>query len=554
MSDSANDQVAESDADEPEPKPALDQSGVVRTVLGQSPEVASDAWIGRILDERYQIESVLGEGGMGAVFIARHLKLHKQVALKVVRAELAGNGEVAIRFAREAMATAQFEHPHVASAIDYGALPEGGAYFVMQLVAGRSLREMLEDGPLPWRTACTVMAQVADALSAARSKAIVHRDLKPDNIIVETRDDGSLLVKILDFGIAHVAPKDEPAPEGAMPQRSLTRVGTIIGTPGYMAPEQAVGAEIDHRTDLYSLGVVLWECISGKELWNGDGVAEIISRQMSEEPPLLADIAGQPDLPSTVDDCVQQLLARNPELRPEHAGQVRETLKDLARGESSTGSHRTLSKIRDDAISRMTAIGRNGQTLLVRHYGDWQQQPNQRRRKQAAVGGVGLCILLALTLSVDSEPNIVVPAANAKDAASVLDSVVQLATEIVQPKVEAIITPGIPADLADGVQVMMEGRRRTNRRNAAKDVLAYEPRDEVANYVIAVAELETARGCRTRKTAISAIVEAGDEAALPALKRWRRSPKNGCGFLKLQDCNDCIRVPLRRAIRKLSGK
>ena len=116
-------------------------------------ENAPPSWIGRVLDDRYRVDRLLGEGGMGAVFVAEHLTLHKQVALKVVRAELAGNGEVATRFAREAMATAQFEHPHVASAIDYGTLPEGGAYFVMQLVRGKSLRALLaRDRKLPWRT------------------------------------------------------------------------------------------------------------------------------------------------------------------------------------------------------------------------------------------------------------------------------------------------------------------------------------------------------------------------------------------------------------------
>jgi serine/threonine-protein kinase len=202
----------------------------------------SSAMLGRELDGRYRIVRVLGEGGMGAVFVAEHLTLHKQVALKVIRAELAGNGEVAARFAREAMATAQFEHPHVASAIDYGTLPEGGAYFVMLLVRGRGLRSMCgghgDNARVPWRRACALGAQVADALSAAKAAGIIHRDLKPDNVLVEQREDGSDLVKVLDFGIAHIAPRDAGT-EGTA-NRQLTRVGMVMGTPGYMAPEQAV--------------------------------------------------------------------------------------------------------------------------------------------------------------------------------------------------------------------------------------------------------------------------------------------------------------------------
>src|SRR4051794_5316300 len=269
---------------------------------------------------------------MGAVFIAEHLTLHKQVALKVVRAELAGNGEVAARFAREAMATAQFEHPHVASAIDYGTLPEGGAYFVMQLVRGRSLRALLgaQKKGLPWRRVCELAAQVADALSAAKSAGIIHRDLKPDNVLVERREDGSDLVKVLDFGIAHVTPRDTSAPAGAPAHRELTRVGTVMGTPGYMSPEQAVGDKVDHRTDLYALGVVIWECISGRELWVGPDLTTVVTRQMTESVPKLRELVQDMTFPAELDELVQRLTSRNAADRPEHAAEVRDALRRLA--------------------------------------------------------------------------------------------------------------------------------------------------------------------------------------------------------------------------------
>jgi serine/threonine protein kinase len=254
-------------ASQPESAASADTFADTRTPTGRmlaevatGPQPIADPWLGRVLDDRYRITERLGEGGMGAVFVAEHLKLRKLVALKVIRAELAGNGEVAARFAREAMATAQFEHPHVASAIDFGTLAEGGAYLVMQLVRGQSLRDLLDQrGQLPWPMACELLAQVADALSAARTVGIVHRDLKPENILVEVREDGSYLAKILDFGIAHVAPHPATPVSGQGDEAHvLTRIGTVMGTPGYMSPEQAVGDRVDHRTDLYALGVVLW--------------------------------------------------------------------------------------------------------------------------------------------------------------------------------------------------------------------------------------------------------------------------------------------------------
>jgi serine/threonine protein kinase len=145
-------------------------------------------WLGRVIDERYRIERMLGEGGMGAVFLAEHLKLQKKVALKIILPQFAGDGEIAERFAREAMASAKLDHPHVASALDYGTLPEGGAYLVMQYVRGRSLRAAAVEHAGDWRFACGIGAQIADALAAAHAAGIVHRDLKPDNVFLEPRE------------------------------------------------------------------------------------------------------------------------------------------------------------------------------------------------------------------------------------------------------------------------------------------------------------------------------------------------------------------------------
>ena len=280
------------------------------------------AWVGYNLGGRFQIRELLGEGGMGAVFAAEQLSLRKIVAVKMIHAEFADNEEVAERFRREAMATAQIEHPNVVSAIEFGELPGGVRYLVTQLVRGPSLTEVQARGRMPWARAAQIAAQIADALAAAHAAGIVHRDLKPDNIKLEPREDGEL-VKVLDFGIARVP----EATGGAAP---LTRLGTVMGTPGYMSPEQAMGEATDFRTDLYALGVILWECISGRPLWEGGELSDMLTRQLTTTPPALAGEV--PDLPADLERLIQQLLAREAKHRPASAREVRDALRALARG------------------------------------------------------------------------------------------------------------------------------------------------------------------------------------------------------------------------------
>jgi serine/threonine protein kinase len=448
--------------------------GEAATALHEPP-INDDPWLGRVLDERYRITERLGEGGMGAVFVAEHLKLHKLVALKVIRAELAGNGEVAARFAREAMATAQFEHPHVASAIDFGTLAEGGAYLVMQLVRGQSLRDLLEQrGKLPWPVACELLAQVADALSAARLMGVVHRDLKPENILVEVREDGSYLAKILDFGIAHVAPHRVEKAENATQARALTRVGTVMGTPGYMSPEQAVGDRVDHRTDLYALGVVLWECVAGRALWDGPDVTSIITRQLRDDVPRLRVVLEDVALPRRLDELVQRLCARAIEERPEHAGAVRDELRAMARHTGTAWSAWA------DRATHLFAMAR----------ARFEKLPLVWRALLAAAAAAGL--LAALAWMVGQRP---APTAHdaltsegssprreavqpTTDSPSLAQRAMQFAERVVtsQPSGPAPSQASIPNAVASDAQTLLESNRTQDRHRAAANILAYEPR------------------------------------------------------------------------------
>jgi len=535
---------------------AADVSIHAETALAEAP--AYDSWIGRVLDERYRVTEHLGAGGMGDVFVAEHLKLRKMVAIKVIRAELAGNGEVAARFAREAMATAQFEHPHVASAIDYGTLNEGGAYFVMQLVRGESLRVILDRrGPLPWPEACELLAQVADALAAARGAGIVHRDLKPENILVETRDDGSYLAKILDFGIAHVAQPAQAAEDAK--NRALTRVGTVMGTPGYMAPEQAVGERVDHRTDLYALGVVLWECLTGKTLWDGPDVMSIITRQLREAVPPPREVLSDPLFPRALDQLVLRLCARLPEQRPEHASIVRDELRSLARLRvtPATAVVERASAVVERANVTLVAAR---QTLMVARDRFMLLPPRSRALCIAA----SLSVLLALTTVLlrrgaspapapsDAAASLQAAAPKAEPAPTLAGRAIELAQHIVK----AVPTPepktSIPKELEPDVQTMLEHKRSSERRRAATKILRYKGTDPLPPYVLSIARLERGRSCRDRAEAITEIEELRDARCLPALRRIADAPKNGCGFLGLSDCYACVRGPARDAVAHLA--
>lgn len=506
-------------------------------------EDPSGSWKGRVLDERYRIVRLLGEGGMGAVFVAEHLTLHKPVALKVVRAELAGNGEVAARFAREAMATAQFEHPHVASAIDYGTLPEGGAYFVMQLVRGRSLRRLIGDGKrLPWRRACELLAQVADALSAAKAAGIIHRDLKPDNVLVEQREDGSELVKVLDFGIAHVAPR-ETAHAGAQPHRELTRVGMVMGTPGYMSPEQALGDKVDHRADLYSLGVVLWECITGRELWDGPDLTTVVTRQLTEAVPRLRDVAPEAAIPPELDELVQKLTARTITDRPEHAAEVRDALRQLSH---ASGPRLAAA----NALAAVTRASPRLRRLLERYNA---QSPGMRGL-QAGAAAAGLLTALVIALGSTAAPKPQQPSQQQQQPqATVLSKMVEAAQQAVENVAPALApTPPskqtLPPELSADVTKLLEGKSTRERRAAAIKIRAYKHQDRVFPYLLTIAALEIARTCKSREQAIDAMKEQGDQRFLPSLRRLDRSPRSGCGFLGLSDCLSCVRDDLRDAI------
>ena len=272
--------------------------------LPDEPAASADPLLGTVVDGRYRVDRVLGEGGMGVVYAAMHVTLGKRVALKVLRGEMARDDEVVQRFVQEAQACSSIGHANIIDITDFGRLPDGTSYFVMEYLEGQSLTQLIEQGgSMGGDEALGIVEQVASALSAAHGRGIVHRDLKPDNIFLIRRGNQSHFVKVLDFGIAKVG--------GA--NSKLTKTGMVFGTPHYMSPEQAAGQTVDARTDIYALGIIMYEMFTGTLPFDGDTFMGILSKHMFEAPPPPRERVAAAQLPA--EPIILRCLAKRPEDR-----------------------------------------------------------------------------------------------------------------------------------------------------------------------------------------------------------------------------------------------
>ena len=302
------------------------QRGLVETPDGNTaanPE--SDPLIGTVLHGRYQLDECIASGSMGRIYRAQHLALEKTVAIKILREELTQNETVVARFHREARAAARLEHPNSISVEDFGAADDGRLYLAMEWIGGRDLRSALaEDGPFAPERAFSMARQVCRALEAAHAKKVIHRDLKPANIMLTPTDDGEH-VTVLDFGIAKIES------DGA--DQFQTMAGVVCGTPDYLSPEQAAGARADGRSDLYSLGVVLFELLTGRKLFTGSNAMQVAMCHVRDVAPRVDHL--NPALDSDIGDLIERMLSKAPEDRPQTG---KETLACLAALQKSVDS------------------------------------------------------------------------------------------------------------------------------------------------------------------------------------------------------------------------
>ncbi len=255
----------------------------------------------------YRIVSILGEGGMGKVYRAEQTNLGRAVVVKTLLPHLAGDAAVVARFEREAKVVSGLRHPNIVQVLDFGRAKDGLLYIVMELVEGGTLRRVIErDAPVAVERALSLVEQVASALEEAHGSALVHRDLKPENVLLGRLRDGSDIVKVTDFGIARTLDQDT--------SQRLTATGMVAGTPGYMAPEQIMGAPPDARIDVYAMGVIFFELLTGKALFEAPNVAQLLQRHLNEPAPSPSKVSGLP-LPPAIDQLVLRCLERAPERR-----------------------------------------------------------------------------------------------------------------------------------------------------------------------------------------------------------------------------------------------
>ena len=261
---------------------------------------------------------------MGRVYLAQHNALQRHCAVKVLHKELAINRLLAERFVLEARAAAAIDSPHVVDISDFGELDDGSGYFVMEYLEGITLQDLLNQrGTLPAKLVAKVGAQIANGLAAAHALDIVHRDLKPDNITLIERDGDPYFCKIVDFGIAR-------APRRNRPNQRITEAGSMVGTPIYMAPEQMEGQEVDARSDIYSLGVVMYELLSGAPPFESETVVGLLAQHKYSPPIPIRQRATGANCPTELEDVVLQCLSKAPEDRFSTGYEVAAALRAIA--------------------------------------------------------------------------------------------------------------------------------------------------------------------------------------------------------------------------------
>ena len=311
--------------------------------------------VGEVVGEKYRLVRLLGEGGMGSVYEARHDLIGRRFAVKFLHAELASHPEILQRFRREAQAAGSLENENIAAVTDFGSSPDGAPYIVMEFLEGEDVAKTLARfGPMPIQRAAHILIQVCRGLFAAHGRGIVHRDLKPENLLLQQRGDGGDLVKILDFGIAKLKTTEGP--------QNQTRTGITLGTPYYMPPEQARGQkELDERADIYALGVILFELLSGRKPHDGENYNSILYSILMQAAPRIETFRA--DLPPDLAAIVHRAMAADPNDRFQTVSELGQALAPFTGRSMTPAPTMSNSTIAASAISQRSTSTRAPVTL-----------------------------------------------------------------------------------------------------------------------------------------------------------------------------------------------
>jgi len=305
---------------------------VTTSQMSASPLNPDDPLIGLVLAGKYIVKRRIGEGGMGLVYEGVHRDIDKRVAIKLLRDDLSRRPEVVARFRQEAKSASRIGHENIVDISDFGETTRGASYFVMEFLDGEDLANVLgRDVTVAPERACAIALQCCRALTAAHAKGIVHRDIKPENIFLTKRDGKEDFVKIVDFGIAKMSDIET---DGA-PGRKLTKTGMIFGTPEYMSPEQAAGRELDHRVDVYALGIILYECVAGRVPFEGDTFMGVLTQHLFAELPPIRDINPTATLSRELELVIRKALAKDPDERYQDTEELADAIRCALEGRLS---------------------------------------------------------------------------------------------------------------------------------------------------------------------------------------------------------------------------
>ena len=297
--------------------------------ISETGDANGDPLIGKVLANRYQIEAWLGEGAMGSVYKAKHVKVGRAFAVKVLHKRLLEDRKVMQRFEREAELAGRLHHPNVIGVVDIGEAPDGSRYMVMDFAHGADLATLLAEAPMPAARIIHLTRQLLEGLYHAHEQGLIHRDFKPENVIIERDDHGNEVPRIVDFGIAILR-------DGGDSVDSLGRLttnGLVLGTPHYMAPEQAIADPLDHRVDLFALGIVVYELLCGKLPFDGSGV-EVARANLLLDPPAIAQRVPFLEVDPLLEAFARRLMAKKRDARPATAKAARELLDRIANDRS----------------------------------------------------------------------------------------------------------------------------------------------------------------------------------------------------------------------------